>query len=161
MSLKQAMSWIHVYFISWRKRSFSEMSIFSLFSRWKHPFKNSGTDADRGHNKGDNYYEGQRLRMVALLPVPGPPRQRGGMQITYIKKEVQNTLLQPIQMLHSQIVSKFICSLHVFLLFSTGNLYSELQEPLTNCLWFEWPILRSFFYANKDHVAWGSFRIFA
>ena len=38
-------------------------------------------DADRGRNKDNNYYEGQRLRMVALLPVPGPPRQRGSMQI--------------------------------------------------------------------------------
>ncbi len=27
-------------------------------------------DADRGRNKDNNYYEGQRLRMVALLPVP-------------------------------------------------------------------------------------------
>ncbi len=29
-------------FISWRKRSFSEMSIFSLFSSWKRPFHKFG-----------------------------------------------------------------------------------------------------------------------
>ena len=45
--------------------------------------------------------------------------------------EIFNILLQPIQMLGSWIVSNLFV-LHVFLHFSTSNLYLEIQEHLAH-----------------------------